>query len=153
MSVPHRNEAAPSAGWLQDLTEQQRNSLVGAVVHIASGARSTTGLLMEIADGVARVFRGDLGEPVEYEVSSTLYRRVPGEPARPALAHALVHQYAWDKQREELTDDRGDALNQYDYDCAKSAYEEGLSDVYDGVLAEAVRLLDIGVPSQKQATA
>ncbi|MFC9505482.1 hypothetical protein [Streptomyces sp. NPDC057002] len=131
----------PATGWLTDLDEEQLPKLVGAMVNVTSGARTATGLITDIENGVAHIYRTDEADPLEFPVISTLYQRVPGTSMRPALARALAYQRSWDEQREELTDDDGNALNQYDYDKALGEWEWGLSDVYDDLISEAALLL------------
>ena len=130
------NHTPPTRGWLVDLTESQRQSLVGAHVDISCNARATNGLVMDIVDGIVRIFRDDRPEPLEFAVAGSNYVRVPGTPMRPALAHALVYQRTWEARRDALTDDDGEALNQHDYDTALGNYEEGLRDVYDALIRE-----------------
>lgn len=126
----------PDNGWLTDLTAEQQQTLVGAMLHVFSGARATTGLVTDITDGVMRLYRETRAEPIEYPLRSTAYTRIPGHRARPALARALVYQREWDTLRDALTDDNGKPLNQGDYTAACANYEDGLVDVYDALLLE-----------------
>ncbi|MFV0135569.1 hypothetical protein ACLGIH_20495 [Streptomyces sp. HMX87] len=139
----------PDSGWLTDLTEKQKQNLAGAKVDVFCGLRAANGLVMDIEDGVMRLFRDDHAEPLEFPVASTSYSRVPGTPMRPALARALVYQRDWEVQRASLTNDNGDALNQAQYDDALSEYEMGLPDLYDALIMEyAGAIFQPAVPGQ-----
>ncbi|MEU1552223.1 hypothetical protein ABZ517_05800 [Streptomyces scabiei] len=145
--------AVPHSGWLADLDDQQLQGLVGAMVTVISGARATTGLLTDIEGGTANVFHERYARPIPFRVSSTNYERVPGSPMRPALAHALVYQRSWDAQYEVLTDGNGNALNMYDYDSARGAWEEGLPEFYEALMKENRRLLFTPAVSGQGGTA
>jgi hypothetical protein len=141
MSLTQQTDTPPNTGWLVDLNEKQKQNLAGAMVNVFWNLRATTGLLIKIEDGIAHLFRSDQGEFIEYQVAGTRYERVPGTPMRPALAHGLDYQYTWQKQRDALTNDEGDAINQDDYDDALATYEQGLVSVYDDLICEASCLL------------
>jgi hypothetical protein len=141
MSLTDHTDTPPGSGWLVDLNEQQKQNLVGAMVNVFWNLKATTGLLVNIEDGTAFLFRADQAGFIEYQVSGTRYERVPGHPMRPALAHALVYQRAWDEQYEALTNGHGDALNILDYDKARGEWEQRLATVYEPLMAEAADLL------------
>ncbi|MFH9731797.1 hypothetical protein [Streptomyces sp. NPDC017260] len=126
----------PDNGWLADLTIEQQQTLVGAMLHVFSGARAATGLVTDITDGVLRLFREDRAEPIEHSTIATGYTRLPGHRTRPALARALVYQREWDRLRDSLTDDNGKPLNRDDYDTACGNYEAGVVNVYESLLLE-----------------
>ncbi|MET9360456.1 hypothetical protein ABZX93_06060 [Streptomyces sp. NPDC006632] len=125
-----------TSGWLIDLTPEELQALVGATLTVFCGARSNTGLLTNVEEGVAYLFRPDLAEPLQYAVNGTKFERTPGTPLRPALARSLVYDREWRAKHDRLTNDDGDPLDYNDYDPALSDYEAGLVDVHDGLLME-----------------
>lgn len=147
--APRHQNLPPVSAWLVDLTEEQRRNLAGAMVSAFCGAKATSGLVMDADGDTLRIFREDQDAPVEFPVTGTNYTRTPGTPMRPALAHALVYQHAWQEQRATLTNANGDPLNSHDYDEALGEYEMGLPGIYDDLISEYTRtLFTPAVPGQ-----
>ncbi|WP_329147113.1 hypothetical protein OIU91_16425 [Streptomyces sp. NBC_01456] len=128
--------AVPQGGWLTDLSEEELEHLVGAMLNVFCGARSNTGLLIRIEDGVAYLFRSDQVEPLQYAVNGTRFERTPGTPMRPALARALVYEQAWDAIDASLRNDEEEITDQGTWDHKRGDYEYGLPDVHDCLVLE-----------------
>ncbi|MEV7902092.1 hypothetical protein [Streptomyces anulatus] len=135
------DSAAPAGGWFIDLTEEQQTDLIGVTLTTFCNMRADTGLLIQIKDGTAYLYRPDRAEPLQYPVAGSRYERVPNTPARPALASALRYEESWQTRTNTLIDENGellDGVDHSDYDTAQDEYERGLPAIFDGLLSETV---------------
>lgn len=131
----------PDGGWLVDLDKDELKSLVGATLNVFCGARSNTGLVTKIEDGIAYLYRPDQAEPLQYAVNGTKFERTPGTPMRPALARALDYKREWTELSDSMADGAGNIAAQQEWDHARGDYEYGMPDVFESLLTELTNQL------------
>ncbi|MGW1180223.1 hypothetical protein [Streptomyces drozdowiczii] len=124
------------SGWLNDLTEEELESLVGATLSVFCNLRSNTGLLVKVENGAVHLFRPDQVEFLSYPVNATRFERTPGTPLRPALASALVYERRWTSSAASLEGDDGQITDQERWDHERGDYEYGMPDVFETLLLE-----------------